>query len=210
MMIVKRTAIVLAGAFGLPVLTALPAAADPIPDGVSVDVVGVNGSGCLAGTSSVVMSKDKTSFTVTYSDFVVYAGGDAPPSASRKNCHITVRVNGADDYSYSVLGVNHRGFARLEMEATGEERTHLYFQGGSYPEPIGRTFQGQYIFEWQSEDWVSPRAMVWKPCGEDRDLNINTELRVKAEGSGAAKTSLMSMDATNSSARYLFVWRHCP
>src|SRR5437868_14630846 len=93
MMNAKRTAIVLAGALGLPVLTALPAAAAPAaPDNVSIDVVSVNGSGCPAGTSSVVISDDKTAFTVFYSDFLASAGGNAPPTAFRKNCQISLRV----------------------------------------------------------------------------------------------------------------------
>ncbi len=194
----------------MPVLTALPAAADPIPEGATVDVVGVSGSGCPAGTSSVVMSEDKTSFTINYGDFIVYAGGGAPPSASQKNCHITLRVNGADDYSYSFLGVNQRGYARLEMEATGDERTHLYFEEGSYGVQIGHPFSGRYISDWRVEDWVGPREMIWKPCGENRDLHLETELRVNAEGPDAAKTSLLSLNATDSEARYRFVWRRCP
>ncbi len=211
MMNAKRTAVVLVSAFALPVLPVLPASADLMPDGVSVDVVGVEGTGCPAGTASVLISADKTAFTVSYSDFVASAGGDAPPAASRKNCRVTVRVNAPADYTYAVLGVDHRGFARLRAGATGDERTHLSFQGGpSSQVPIGRTFGGQYTSEWQSPDRVGPRDMVWKPCGEDRDLTIDTELKIKAEGSGAARTSFMSIDATDGNARDLFVWRRCP
>ncbi|TDD86805.1 DUF4360 domain-containing protein [Actinomadura rubrisoli] len=208
---VKRTAIVLAGALCVPVLTALPSAAAPVPpDNVSVDVVSVDGSGCPAGTSSVAISNDKTSFTVSYSDFLVYASGNAPPAASRKNCHMTVRVNAPDRWTYSVSGVDHQGFAGLESGASAVEWTDIYFLGGPQNEPIGGVLKGQYLNEWIFFDRVSPRRMTWKPCGDDRDLNINTELRLDAGSSDDDKMSFVSMGSTHGSASSLFTWRYCP
>ena len=167
MMNAKRTAIVLAAALGLPVLTTLSAAAAPAaPDGVSIDVVTVNGSGCRAGTWSVDLSDDRTAFTVSYSDFVASDGGDAPPTDSRKNCQINLRVNAPADYTYGVFGLDHEGHARLREGASGTQLTNVYFQGDPVTRQIGNhQLQGRYRNSWAFEDRISPEAVVFKQCG---------------------------------------------
>ncbi|WP_344904901.1 DUF4360 domain-containing protein [Actinomadura meridiana] len=213
MMNAKRTATVLAGALCLPVLTTLSAAAAPAPaapDGVSIDVVTVNGSGCRAGTWSVDLSRDRTAFTVNYSDFVASDGGDAPPTDSRKNCQINLRVNAPADYTYGIFGLDHEGYARLREGASGVQLTNVYFQGDPVTRQIGNhQLQGRYRGGWEFEDRISREAVVYKQCGEDRNLNINTELRVDAGSSDDTRTSYMSMDSTHGNAKYLFAWKRC-
>ncbi|MFC4055719.1 DUF4360 domain-containing protein [Actinomadura syzygii] len=206
----KRTAIVLAGALGLPFLTALSAAAAPdAPEGVSVDVVTVNGSGCRAGTWSVDVSDDRTAFTVSYSDFVATAGGDTSPTEMRKNCQINLRVNAPSDYTYGITGLDHEGYARLREGATATQLTNVYFQGSPETQQLGNhQLRGRYRGGWAFQDRVSPQQTVYKPCGEERNLNINTELRVDA-GSSDAWTSYISTDSTHGSAKYLFAWKRC-
>jgi hypothetical protein len=51
--------------------------------------------------------------------------------------------------------------------------------------------------------------MVWHPCGERRNLNINTELRVSKGTSTDA--SFLTMDSIDGSIEttYHFAWRAC-
>ncbi|TYB44318.1 DUF4360 domain-containing protein [Actinomadura chibensis] len=208
----KRTAIVLAGVLGLPVLTATSATAAPAaaPDGVSIDVVTVNGSGCRPGTWSVDLSDDRTAFTVSYSDFVASAGGAAPPTDSRKNCQINLRVNAPSDYTYGITGLDHEGYARLREGASGTQLTNVYFQGDPTTRQIGNhQLQGWYRGRWEFQDRITPQQAVYKNCGEERNLNINTEVRVDAGSSDDARPSYLSMDSTHGSAKYLFAWKRC-
>ena len=49
------------------VVSAVPASAAPLrrgPDGVTIEIATVNGSGCTAGTAAVALSDDKEAFTV--------------------------------------------------------------------------------------------------------------------------------------------------
>jgi hypothetical protein len=213
MMNAKRTAIVLTGALCLPVLTTLSAAAAPAPaapDDVSVDVVTVNGSGCRAGTWSVDLSRDRTAFTVEYSDFEASDGGDASPTDSRKNCQISLRVNAPDDYTYGISGLDHEGYARLREGATGTQLTNVYFQGDAVTRQLGyHQLEGRYRGRWEFEDRIGRDQVVYKQCGLERNLNINTEVRVDAGGSGNTRTSYMSVDSTHGNAKYLFAWRRC-
>ncbi|WP_242910912.1 DUF4360 domain-containing protein [Actinomadura terrae] len=210
MMNAKRTAIALAGALGVAALTTLPAsAAPPAPDDVSVEVATVNGSGCPQGTSSVVISEDRTAFTVNYSEYLAYAGGDASPVNSRKNCQINLRVNAPANWTYGIIGADHRGFAGLEEGASGLVRTNYYFQGHPTNQVSSHQLKGRYVDDWTFRDRFSPSEVVYKPCGESRNLNLNTELRVNAGSSDSNKMSFLSMDSTHSSARYLFAWKRC-
>ena len=54
--------------------------------------------------------------------------------------------------------------------------------------------------------------VVWHPCGERRNFNINTELRVNKGTSSPSSTSYMSMDSTDGSINtlYHFSWKRCP
>ncbi|WP_246250790.1 MULTISPECIES: DUF4360 domain-containing protein [Actinomadura] len=209
MMNAKSTTVVLAGALGLAALTTAPASAAPAaPEGVSIEVASVNGSGCPQGTSSVVISENRTAFTVNYSEYLAYAGGEAPPTAFRKNCQINLRVRHPANYTYGIIGADHRGFAGLQAGATGLVRTSYYFQGSPTNQVGDHQLKGPYADDWQFSDRFSD--VRYKPCDEERNLNLNTELRVNAGGSDSDKMSFLSMDSTHSSARYLFAWRRCP
>ena len=56
-------------------------------------------------------------------------------------------------------------------------------------------------------------SLNWEPCGQERNFNINTELRVAAGTSNPkTTTSFLSMDSTDGSitTTYHFAWKTCP
>ncbi|QXJ22155.1 DUF4360 domain-containing protein [Actinomadura graeca] len=200
------------GALGLSVLIASPAPADTTdapdaaaPENVTIDVASVNGSGCPAGTTTV--TNDKSSFTISYSDYLVYAGGDASPTNSRKNCQISLRVR-APGYTYAIRGLEHRGFAGLQADAVGTQRANYYFQGSQENRTITRNIKGRYFGEWRVNDRLENNELLYKPCDEERNLNVNTELRV-TPGSDDSKVSFVAADSTHGSETYHFAWRRC-
>jgi hypothetical protein len=62
---------------------------------------------------------------------------------------------------------------------------------------------------WIASDEVPIASVAWHPCGEQRNLNINTELRV-AKGTSTA-VSYVTMDSTDGSitTQYHLAWRKC-
>ncbi|WP_131743250.1 DUF4360 domain-containing protein [Actinomadura roseirufa] len=215
---VKSAAALLFGALGLSAVTILPAQAglpgqatdaEPTPDGVSVEVVTVNGSGCPAGTASASVSEDRTAFSVTYDDFLAFAGADANPTGFRKNCQLNLKVHVPQGYTYAVKGIRHRGFAGVESGATALLRTNYYFQGSPQNSVVSHTIRGRYLGNWVYDDDVAQDQLVYKPCGEERNLNINTELRVDTGTSDEAKISFVALDSQRGSARYDFAWKRC-
>ena len=207
---------VLTGALALgAVMIAAPAHADAAPAGapdgkITVDVATVNGSGCPKGTAAVAVNKDNTAFTVTYSRFLAQAGGGADAVEIRKNCQLNLIVNIPSGFTYAIAKADYRGFGHLEPGATGTQKASYYFSGHSATSSSTHELEGPYSDNWQFTDEAAGAELVYKPCGEQRNLNVNTELRVSA-GEDPSLKSFMAMDSTDGSIAtvYHFAWKRC-
>ena len=187
-------------------------AASPPAERITIDVLTVNGSGCPAGTAAVAPSADNTAFTVTYSDYLAQIGVGAKPTDFRKNCQLAIRVNVPQGFTFAIAQADYRGFASLAAGATGLERANYYFQATSPTAYVNHTFSGPFSDDWQTTDSTPVASLVYAPCGEQRNLNINTELRVAAGTSDtSATTSFMTMDSVDGSVRtiYHLAWKEC-
>ncbi|MGW2207428.1 DUF4360 domain-containing protein [Streptomyces sp. NPDC001774] len=186
-------------------------ASDIPPDKIVIQVATVNGSGCREGSAAVAVAPDSTAFTVTYSDYLAQAGGSSLPTDYRKNCQLNLRVHVPTGFTYAIVRADYRGYASLQRGAYGQERANYYFQG--MPQTVQRThqFNGPLDDNWQSSDVTEVSQLVWAPCGEQRNFNINTELRVN-QGSLSRLTSFMTMDSTDASVStmYRLAWKQCP
>ncbi|WP_412078312.1 DUF4360 domain-containing protein [Streptomyces xanthophaeus] len=183
------------------------------PDKIVIELATVNGSGCREGTAEVAVAPDNTAFTVTYSEYLAQVGPGAPPTAFRKNCQLNLRVHVPSGFTYAIVQADYRGFAFLQPGAWGQEKANYYFQG--MPQTSQRThqFNGPLNDNWQATDRTEYADLVWAPCGEKRNFNINTELRVNAGTSDPrAVTSFMAMDSTDASVSTLYhlAWQVCP
>ena len=192
---------------------AAPAAASPPPpDKMVLDVVGVNGSGCPSDTVGVQVSPDNTAITVTYSNYLAQVGVGAGPIDFRKNCQIALNVHIPQGFTYAIAEADYRGYAKLEAGASGYQAANYYFQGESQTARSRHNFSGPREGDWQTQDVVGIASLSFQPCGEWRNLNINTELRVYAGWSNThTTTSLLTMDSTDTSLTtiYHLAWRHC-
>lgn len=179
------------------------------PDYVRVEVVTVNGSGCPAGTAAVATAEDRTTFTVTYSQFLAQAGGSSEPTDFRKNCQLALQLSYPQGFTVGITQADYRGFAHLLAGASGMEQGNYYFAGTSPTARKPHHFHGPLSDNWQVTDTTQWDAIVYPPCGERRIFNVNTELRVQAGSSRG--TSFMVMDSTDSnvSTRYHFSWKRC-
>jgi hypothetical protein len=186
---------------------------NPPPDKIVIDLVTVNGSGCPAGTAAVAVSPDNTAFTVTYSNYLAQVGVGATPTDFRKNCQLNIIVHVPQGFTYAVSQTDYRGFAALERGATGTMKASYYFQGSPSTATVVKDFKGPLMDNWQVSDTRDVASLVYAPCGELRNFNINTELRTAAGTSNPrTTTSFMTMDSTDSaiSTTYHFSWMNCP
>ena len=197
----------------LSMITAgVSAPADPPPSGVvTVNVVTVNGSGCPAGTTAVDVASDNTAFTVTYSSYLAQVGPQAAPTDIRKNCQLALQVHVPQGFTFAIAQADYRGFADLASGASGMEQANYYFQGTAPTARVSHKFSGPVEDDWEAVDSTDAAALVFEPCGVDRLLNVNTELRVAAGSSDPSATSFMTMDSTDGSIHttYHFEWKQC-
>jgi len=199
---------VLALSLSTPARAAGEAAVAAVPEGtVTVEVVAANGSGCAPGTASVIANSDKTGFRIRYYDFVAEAGGGAALTDRRKNCQIGVLVTIPAGWTFAIAEADYRGRARLYSGATALQRTNYYWQGSSDNSSTDETFTGPLNSYWETSD-VAP-VLIYKPCAEQRVLNINTELRVD-NGTSTSRSS-MSMKSSEGDVDTLFnfAWIRC-
>lgn len=181
------------------------------PDHIVIELATVNGSGCPEGTAAVAVSPDNTAFTVTYSDYLAQVGGNSDPTSFRKNCQLNLIVHVPGGFTYAIARADYRGFAYLENGASGQSRANYYFQGMPQTVTKNHNFKGPLNDNWQASDETDVAQLVWAPCGEQRNFNINTELRVNRGTSDARKTSFMTMDSTDASVStvYHLAWKEC-
>ena len=196
-------------------LAASTAYADPPPtDRIVIDVITVNGTGCPANTAAVAVSPDNTAFTVSYAAYTAQVGVGASATDFRKNCNLNLLVHVPSGFAYAIASANYRGFASLAAGATASERANYFFQGQSTSGLIIHNLPvGPYMDDWQTTDATDIASLVFSPCGAQRNLNINTELRVSAGTSDPTKTtSFVTMDSTDGAitTTYTFSWLRCP
>ncbi|MEV4279994.1 DUF4360 domain-containing protein [Actinoplanes xinjiangensis] len=212
-----RTAVI-TGAAILATLAgaALPAngasARPPLPtEDMVIDVVSANGSGCPLGTAAVTVSPDNKAFTVSYSEFTAQAGAGAKPTDFRKNCQLSLNVDVPQGYTYAVARTDYRGYVRLEKGASATHSSFYYFQGEQHTTRQRHKVTGPADDNWQRADAVAVNSLSFMPCGEQRNLNVNTELRVTAGWSDKRKTSFITMDSTdgNLDTVYRLAWKKC-
>jgi hypothetical protein len=205
----KTIAVVGAAALSLISVPTSAAAASAPPEVITVDVATVNGSGCPKDSAAVAVSHDNTAFTVTYSQFIAEAGPDSPATHGRRNCQLGLRVHIPQGYTYAITKADFRGYADLHRGATGLQRSSYYVQGSSRTFRADKNFESPMADNWTVTNQHDMQNLVWAPCGETRQFNVNTELRVNAKDSQG--TSYLTMDSTDGSIRTLFnwTWKRC-
>ena len=185
----------------------------PLPNDnmMIIDVVSANGSGCKKGTAVLAVAPDNTAFTIAYSTYTALVGPDAGPTDFRKNCQISLDIKVPSGFTYAIAGTDHRGYAKLAHGAFAHEATNYYFQGNSQTVRLKHTFKGPFDNTWQKTDNVGIASLSFRPCGERRYLNINTELQVGRGNSSPKATNLISMDSTDTALKtvYRVVWKKC-
>ena len=204
-----------AGAFFLSSLAApasTPAMLPPPPNKMVIDVAGANGSGCPKGSTEVLVARDNTAFTVTYSKYQAQVGVGAEPDEFRRNCQLVLNVHVPQGLTFAIAKTDYRGYARLAHGAWAYQKASYYFQGDSHTARSQHNFTGYFDNDWQTTDVVGIGSLVWHPCGAMRYFNINTELRAGI-GSSDPKTttSLIAMDSTDTELAtvYHLAWKKC-
>ncbi|MFC4049867.1 DUF4360 domain-containing protein [Actinomadura syzygii] len=182
------------------------------PPDMGIEIVAWNGSGCPKGTAAGQLSGDREAFTITYSEYRAQTSGDSKPTDMRKNCQLGLKVYVPQGFTYAVRQVDYRGSAYLEKGASLVQKGGFYFEGSTDGGAVTHTWPGDFDDNWQLTQTIPVDQLVWRKCGEQPNLNINTELRVVKGTSDSRKVSWASMDSSDGSIKqtYHLSWKACP
>jgi hypothetical protein len=187
----------------------LVTAARPISQ-IPVELVTANGSGCpMDSVDADVLTFGNETFALTLSptgsgsDFVARSGGSASAADSRRNCQYSLRITPPEGMTYAIAEADFSGTAALGQDAEAVVRTSYYFQGSSATEAVSHTFAGPRTGGWQTTDTFEAASLTWAPCGAQRNLAINSELRVSSDGTTPSQISMGPVSV------FRIVWKSC-
>lgn len=189
--------------------SASAAAADQSSAPATLDVVTVNGSGCpvsTAGSAKVTTSADRASFQIDFNSFEASGGPGISAIESRRNCQLALKVTPPAGFAYRLNQLDFTGSATIASGASALVRTSYYWQGMAQSNVSSHTFTGPFDDDWATSD----RGDFDEPfstCGEQRFLNINTELRI-TKGS-STRQSTITMDHGNTPTTGVFSLMRC-
>ena len=150
------------------------------PGGSYFADVTANGTGCPAGTWDAQLSPDGQTFRLTFSMFE--AEVDPKTAVSIKNCQLSIKLHSPQGMSYAVQDFYQAGYVYLEEGVEALFLSNYYFQGNpSRNQQPETTFVGPKDDTYLIQD---TRLQVdsgpdWSPCGVDRNLNINSTIRLR-------------------------------
>lgn len=180
----------------------------PDPNQVHINSIAYAGSGCPAGTVSESVAPDAKAFTLLFDSYVAEAGPGVLLKEGRKNCQIAVDLRFPQGWSYTLFDVDYRGYVQLDSGASGLQKTNYYFQGQAAGPSLQSVFTGPANKDYRIRDSLGVDAVVYSPCGANRALNLNTQIRVTARGGQRALMTTDSIDG-QLTHRYGIRWRQC-
>jgi hypothetical protein len=185
------------------------AGAREAPDEVYIRNLVYAGSGCPAGSVAENVAADKQAFTLMFDTFIAEAGPGVPLRESRKNCQILVDLVFPQGWSYTIVEIDHRGFANLGAGATASQKAAYYFQGEAQTVSLETKLRGPLADDYQVHDMLGLSAQIWSPCGARRALNIKSQVVTTAGRHGAP--ALITVDSVDGQLTqvYKFQWKRC-
>jgi len=187
-----------AGALLLVPLAPLAAnAAVAPPANITLQVMSAFGSGCPAGTTDAVPTADNQAFSLAYSQFRVY-GGDY------RSCRVVVRVAVPAGWTYAVYSVINRVTPNLATGSSARLQMNAWFTGYPWTASADNSVNGPKTSLWTTTS--TPDSLIYAPCNQSYDLNVNDTLRVTGPGTSSAE--LIDTDVRVSTI-FNITWKQC-
>ncbi len=177
------------------------------PDGVYVGTPAYGGSGCPAGSASVVMTPDSSALSLLFDSYVVDAGRSTGRSMNRKTCNIAIPVHVPQGYTVAIFKIDYRGFNQLPYGGYSTFNVEYFFAGSRGPAYTKR-FVGPLENDYVLTNTLQAGAVTWAPCGQDVILRTNTSMVVNTPIHTDALSTVDSMDV-GSGVVYHLQWMTC-
>jgi hypothetical protein len=183
----------------------------PDPDTVHIKRLAYAGSGCPPGSAVADLAPDRTAFTLMFSEFIAELGPGVPAREARKNCQVNLSLHVPHGFTYGIASVDYRGYGIIERGTVGRQQATYYFQGQAPDATAWEDMWGPFDDIWHVRHEVEYASIVWAPCGVERSLNINAQLRVEHRSGPRTSKAIMGMDSEDGNLHQIFhvVWAEC-
>lgn len=183
--------------------------ATPHPDYVKIRHIAYAGSGCPHGSVSEAVSEDLQAFTLLFDEFIAESGPGISRREGRKNCQIAIDLDFPQGWSYSIATFDYRGYASLDRNVVGTQAASYYYQGSRKTGRLQSKIYGPYDDDYHFRDELDLEDVIWSKCGENRALNINSQVRVRSRN--RRSSGVMTLDSVDGKVehKYGIQWRRC-
>lgn len=195
-----------------------------IPEGIYIQSLQANGSGCPAGSFAANVSPDGQTFTILLDNYLAAINMQSP--MDRKTCQFSVNFKVPNGWTFAITTADYRGFAYAELGTQVAHQALYSFQGSK---PLGHRWEhevkehhsfrpfeirGPYKDNYTIHQELDNRTAPWSPCNseESQTLTITTTLMARSLRGNAnlqAQITLDSIDGSLQSQRYQLAWKRC-
>lgn len=177
-------------------------------DRLRLGTPGYGGTGCPAGTASVIVSPDDTALSVLFDSYVAEAGNTTGRSIDRKSCNLTIPVHVPQGYSVAVFHVDYRGFNAIPSGAQTRFNAEYFWAGARGP-TMTRAFYGPQNQNYILSNDLLAASLVWAPCGASVNLRINSSLMAQTNSRWDQTMATVDSADLTSGLIYHLQWRRC-
>ncbi|GBG71786.1 hypothetical protein CBR_g9195 [Chara braunii] len=182
-------------------------AISPPPGSVSISDFSAAGDGCPSDTYIGLVSDDAHALTVMFSDFTAVT--DRALAGRRKRCHLSVQLNYPQGFTFTLVGITVRGYAKLDEGVKGILQTSYYISG--------RPGTGIAVvikvgpFDGNFEEGIAFISPVVSVCNQVRKLNLNTEFRVDPGNFTPKRNGIITPDPEDLKPTLIYdvAWEAC-
>jgi hypothetical protein len=138
-----------------------------------------NGSGCPQGSGARYQVQGDVLWLVFPTELTAESGGSSTPVQRRKNCVATLRF-APSLQTYAIESLAFGAVAQLPEDANAKLNVSWFHEGQGQSASFAQTLAGPYYNEWYAAftQPSRPSELLWKPCGPERALNINSSILV--------------------------------
>lgn len=153
--------------------------ATEVPPLATIASISYGGTGCPQGSLQYVLSNDRKTVNMLYSnDFTAAVGPGISITEARKNCQVALSVKHSAGWTYGIDSSSYIGHVDLEKGVTGVQKTTYYFAASTDQADDTNVWTGPVDKTYYVKNEAA--SIVWAPCGGDVALNINSQVRLDA------------------------------
>lgn len=136
-----------------------------------------NGSGCPQGSAPRYQIQGDVLWLTFPAEFTAESGPDVTPAQRRKNCIATLRF-APSLQSYAIESLAFGANASLPDDADAKLNISWFYEGQGQTASFAETLTGPWNDEWYAgfSQPFRPSELLWKPCGPERALSINSSI----------------------------------